>query len=253
VSQTTHADPPDPAFRSLYRVAGVAALIVALLTVTEIAAFVLLPQPDGIQGWFALFQDRPIAAILDFWGLELPMYAMFLLVFLGLYFALRERNKSGMAIALTFVCVGAAVFFATNNAFSMLSLSNQYATATTEARRSALLAAGEAILANTNQRAIGGFNIGLFLVSIAGLIVSAVMRSAPYFGRFTAWLGVTAFALSLADYLRQALTRSVAIALAVIIPGALAVTIWFAAVGLRLLRQPGAEKTVRVPGQSPPS
>lgn len=236
MSQVAGARAPDPAYRTLYRLGGVAALVVAFLTVAEIIAFVFSPQPSTIGGWFILFQSKPIIGLLDFWGLEVPMYAMFAMVFLALYVVLGKGDKGGMAIALTLALLGIAIFFATNNPFSMLSLSVKYAAATTEVQKSTLLAAGEAVLANTNQRAVGGFNIGLFLVSVAGLIVSSVMRRANSFHRLTAYVGILAFGFSLADYLRQALTPSVAIALLVILPGALLVVVWFTLVGRRLLQ-----------------
>ena len=230
------ASSPDPAYRSLFRLGGIAALIVAFLTVAEIMTFAFFPQPSTISGWFILFQANPIIGLLDFWGLEVPMYVMFAMVFLALYVVLRKVNKSGMAIAFTLALLGIAIFFATNNPFSMLSLSRQFAAATTDVQRSTLLAAGEAILANTNQRAIGGFNIGLLLISIAGLIVSSVMLRATSFRRLTAYVGILAFGFSLADYLRQAFTSSVIITLLLIFPGALLLVVWFSLVGRRLLQ-----------------
>jgi hypothetical protein len=227
---------PNPTYRSLYRLGGVAALIAAILTVIEVIVFTLYPQPTTVIGWFELFQGSPIIGLLDFWGLEIPMYVMFVMVFLALYILLRKVNKSGMAIAFTLALLGIAIFFATNNPFSMLSLSSKHAAATTDVERSTLLAAGEAVLANTNQRAIGGFNIGLFLVSVAGLIVSFVMLKAISFRRLTAYIGILAFGLSLADYLRQAFTSSVIIALLLILPGALLIVAWFFLVGRRLLQ-----------------
>jgi len=137
-------------------------------------------------------------------------------------------------IALTFALLGIGIFLATNNPFSMLSLSNRYAAATTDGERSTFLAAGQAILANTNQRAVGGFNMGLFLVSVAGLIVSSVMLQSNSFGRLTAYVGILANALSLADYLRQTLTTSAIVALLVILPNALFLVIWYVLVGRRL-------------------
>ncbi|NIQ78462.1 MAG: DUF4386 family protein [Anaerolineae bacterium] len=234
MSQVAGARAPDPAYRSLHRLGGVAALIVAFLTVAEIMAFALFPQPSTISGWFILFQANPIIGLLDFWGLEVPMYAMFAMVFLALYVVLRKVNESGMAIAFTLALLGIAIFFATNNPFSMLSLSRRFAEATTDANRSALLAAGEALLANTNQRAMGGFNMGLFLVSVAGLIISSIMRGATSFRRLTAYVGILAFGFSVADYLRQAFTSSVTIALLLILPGAFLLVIWFVLVGRRL-------------------
>ena len=199
-------------------------------------AFAFFPQPNTISGWFILFQANPIIGLLDFWGLDVPMYAMFVIVFLALYAALKNVDKSRMAIACALALLGIAIFFSTNNPFSMLSLSRQFAAATTDANRSALLAAGEALLANTNQRAIGGFNMGLLLVSVAGLIVSSVMRRATSFRRLTAYVGILAFGFSLADYLRQAFTSSVIITLLLIFPGALLIVVWFSLVGRRLLQ-----------------
>jgi hypothetical protein len=226
----------DPAYRSLYRLGGVTALIVAILTVIEVIVFTLYPQPSTVSGWFELFQVSPIIGLLDFWGLEILMYAMYAIVFLALYIVLRKVNKSGMAIAFTLSLLGIAIFFATNNPFSMLSFSSKYAAVTTDLQRSTLLGAGEAVLANTNQRIVGGFNIGFFLVSIAGLIVSSVMLRATSFRRLTAYVGILAFGLSLADYLRQAFTSSIIIALLLILPGALLLVVWFFLVGRRLLQ-----------------
>jgi hypothetical protein len=226
----------DLTWKSLYKVGGVAALIVAALTLGEILFFIFYPQPDTISGWLDLFQSNALVAVLDFWGLEIPMYFMFILVFLALFVLLKETNQSLMAITLICIIVGSAIFFSTNNPFSMLSLSNQYAAVTTDSEKSALLAAGQVILTNTNQRAVGGFNIGLFLVSIAGLLTSLVILQNHVFSRSSAYIGILAFALSLADYLRQALTRSLLIGLLVILLGALFLLIWFVLVGLRLYR-----------------
>jgi hypothetical protein len=236
MSQVSGASAPDPTYRSLYRICGLAAWVVAVLTVIEVIFFILYPQPSSVRDWFELFQGSPIIGIVDFWGLEMPMYAMFVLVFLALYVVLRKINKSGMTIALALALLGIAIFFSTNNPFSMLSISSKYAAATTDMQRSTLLAAGEAILANTNQRAVGDFNVGLFFVSIAGLIVSTVMLRATTFRRLTAYVGILAFGLSLADFLRQAFTTSVTIALLLIIPGAFFLVGWFFFVSRRLLQ-----------------
>lgn len=225
----------DGHYKSLYKFGGWAALSVAFLTVIEVAVFAFYPQPDTVRNWFLLFQANPILGLVDFWGLEVLMYAMFVIVFLALYVLLKAVHPGGMLIALTIALLGIAIFFATNNPFSMFSLSRQYAAATTETK-SLVLAAGEAVLAATNQRAIGGFNLGLFFVSVAGLMISVVMLYSPFFPKRTAYVGLAAFGLSLADYMRQALTPSVTIALVVILAGAVLLVIWFVLVGRRLLQ-----------------
>ena len=236
MNQVANAETAASANKSLYKLGGAAALIVVGLTLSEVIGFAFYPQPSTVSSWFMLFQSNRIIGLLDFWGLEVPMYAMFAIVFLAFYVVLRKANESRMAIALTLALLGIGVFFATNNPFSMLSLSDQYAAAATDAQRSTLLAAGQALLANTNQRAVGGFNMALFLVSAAGLIVSSVMLHSKSFSRSTAYVGILANGLSLADYLRQALTSSATIALLVILPSALFLVIWFALVGRRLFQ-----------------
>lgn len=226
----------DPATKGLYQLGGVAAWLVTLLTLSEVIGLALYPQPGTMSDWFALFQRRPLIGLLDGWALEVPMYVMFIFVFLALYRVLRPAHESAMVVALTLALLGVAVFFATNNPVTLLSLSHQYAAATTDAQRAALLAAGQAVLAQTGQRAVGGFNMALGLVSMAGLIVSAVMLRGHVFSRSIAYVGLWAQALSLADYLRQALTSSATIALLVILPNALLLMIWYVLVGRSLYR-----------------
>jgi hypothetical protein len=219
---------------TIYRLGGLAALVVVVLTLGEIVGFIFYPQPETISDWFTLFQENMIIGLIDFWGLEVPMYLMFVFVFLALYCVLRNINEGFMAVAMIFIILGTGIFLATNNPFSMLSLSNQYAAAVTKAEQSAILAAGQAILVITGQRAVGGFNVALFLVSVAGLMVSFVMLKSNSFDKFTAIVGILANALSLADYVRQAFTTSEIMALLVILPGALLLVIWYILIGRRL-------------------
>lgn len=215
--------------------AGIAALLVVVLTLGEVVAFALVPQPATAREWFQLFNDSPIAGIVGFWGLELPMYAMFVIVFLRLYLELRPCAPGRTTIALLFTGIGAAVFYATNNPFTMLSLAMQYEVAIDAGGEGLFLAAGEAVIAATGQRAVGGFNVGLLLVTVAGLLIVSSMAGHASFGRGLATLGYLAFGLSLLDYVRQLLTSSEIVALLVIMPGALLLMAWFALVGVRLL------------------
>ena len=232
--QATNVDVIDPSYKSLFKLGGAAALIAAVLTLSEVVVFILFPQPGTIRDWFTLFQRNRVIGLLDFWWLEVPMYLMFALAFLALYIVLQKNNQSYMTVATTFAFLGIGIFLATNNPFSMLSLSSKYTAAGTEEQRLTLLAAGQALLANTGQRAVGGFNMGLFLVSIAGLIISRVMLQGKEFGRSIAYVGIVAHALSLVDYIRQALTSSAVFALLVILPNALFLVMWYILTGRRL-------------------
>ena len=249
MNQVVKAETADSTYQSLYKIGGAAALFAAVLILGDVVVLAIYPQPNAISDWLILFQSNSIVGLLDLWGLEVLMYLMFIMMFLALYMVLRKANQSLMVIALTFALLGIGIFLATNNPFSMLSLSNQYATATTDMERSTFLAAGQALLSNTNQRAVGGFNMGLFLVSAAGLMVSSVMLQSNSFSRSTAFVGILAHALSLADYLRQALTPSAIVALLLILPNALFLVIWYVLVGRRLY-QLGRPERGMLPQQS---
>jgi hypothetical protein len=234
----------DSDYRNLYKLGGAAALIAAVLTLCEAVVLALHPQPGPVREWFQLLQSNPIIGWLDLWGLEVPLYVMFIPMFLALYIVLRKTDPGFMLIALAAGLLGIGIFFATNNPLAIFSLSRQYAAAATDAERSVFLAAGQALLASTNQRAVGGFNMGLFLVSAAGLIVSWVMVRSGAFGKSTVYAGFLANALSLADFLRAAWTPSKIAALIVILPNVLLLTIWFFSVGRGLIQG--------LPGREPP-
>jgi hypothetical protein len=222
--------------KSLFKLGAVAALIVAVVTLGEVIFQAISPLPGTVVEWFDLFQRNRLVGLIEFWGLEVVMYIMFIIIFLALYAALKQVDHPRAMIAAAFAFIGIGIFLATNNPFTMLSLSDQYTAAATDAQRSIFVAAGQALLANTNQRTVGGFNMGLFLVSIAGLIVSAVMLRSQSFGRRIAFVGMAANALSLIDYLRQALTSSEIVAVLVILPNAILLIVWYVLIYRRLYR-----------------
>jgi hypothetical protein len=233
----------DSGWKELYKVGGLAALIVPVLVVSEIALSLVYPQPSTVAGWFALFQSNAVVGVFDFWGWEIPMYVLFAMIFLALYVVLRKANEGRMAVAAALGFLGVGIFLATTNPVSMLSFSNQYAAATTDAQKSLFLSAGQAVFTNTNQRAIGGFNLGLFLVSMTGLVMSSVMLQSDSFSRSTAYLGILGNVLSLADYLREALAPPETVALLVIFSGALFLMTWLVLVGRRLWQLGGHDGT----------
>jgi hypothetical protein len=76
----------------------------------------------------------------------------------------------------------------------MLTLSNQYAAATTDAQRSLLEASGQAMLAIYQGTA---FDVSYVLLSVAPLIISVVMLRSSAFGKVTAYVGILANAIGL--------------------------------------------------------
>lgn len=224
-------------FKSIYRVSGAAALIVSALLLIEIIIFTIWPQQTTAIDYFTLFQTNKFIGLLDFYLLEMFAYILFLPIFLAIYVAIRKNSESFMILSVILAIIGVSIFLSTNNPFSLLSLSDQYWAASTEAQKPILLAAGQAIIANTGQRAVGGFNMGFLLVSIAGLIVSTVMLKSNIFSKKTAYIGIFTFAISLADYFRIIFIPSALTLLLIIaITSAVLLIIWLILVGRGLLK-----------------
>jgi hypothetical protein len=118
-----------------------------------------------------------------------------LLFFFALYFAHRESPyQPHAAFAAIVSFLGISVFLATNRAFPMLALSQQYAAATTDAQRAVIEAAGQSMLSVGQSHTPGTF-LGFFLVELAGVLISFVMLRGKIFSNASAYAGIIGFTL----------------------------------------------------------
>jgi hypothetical protein len=246
MNQVSNAKSSDSDWKSLYRVGGVAALIAGILfrrnIAAEIGLFSQYTPPVTVSNWFALLQSNRLLGLAFLNIFDLVNYALVGLMFLALYAVLRRANRSYMAIATTLGFVGIAVYFASNTALSMLSLSDQYAAATTEAQRTMLLAAGQAMLAINRFSSPGahpgaGGYLSLLLIAVAGMITSVVMLRSAVFNRAIAYVGILASAFDLAYCITFAFVPTVDSELLAVcfIPAAgLLLMIWHILIGRRL-------------------
>jgi hypothetical protein len=191
------AETADPAWKSLYIIGAAAALIMVAMYLISMpiyfSAYSKAPPPANVLEWFTLFQNDWITGLFFLGLADIVINIAWLPVSLALFAALKHANKSLMAVATAFVFVGVTAYFASNIAFAMLSLSHQYAAATTEAQRSLLLAAGQALIAVSQGTGV----YVAALVSVAALIMSVVMLRSKVFGKLTAYIGILGFALLL--------------------------------------------------------
>lgn len=191
----------EPSGRStLYRVAGIAAALSALLTPISVAVFVIWPPPyDGTAAeWFDLFRDN---ALLGLMSLDLPFLVVGVLmipVMLALYIALERVRPAHMAIGAVLYLVAVASYFGTNTSIEMLTLSQRYAEAATEAQELSLLGAGEAMLATFDGTA---FHIYYILGQAAGIIIGMVMLRSSLFSNKIAYLMIVGNAAGYLLYL----------------------------------------------------
>ena len=235
-------------WRQLYKLSGWAALVAALLFRRNLAEEFLLLRLSGIihsgpqafpataADCFTLLRAHPLIGLTFLNLFDMVNYALVGLIFLGLCQALFRVNKSAMTLAMALTFVAVAVYLASNQAFALLSLSDQFTVATTDVQRSGLLGAGQALLAIHNSSANYGKGpyVSFLFVNLAGVIIAAVMLRSSVFGKFTAWMGILANFFGLGYYLTLLFAPSMsAIPLSASAPFLL---IWYLLVGRKLLR-----------------
>jgi len=194
MNQVTVADTTASNWNSLYKVGGAAALIMVTITLTQVVVFAVSPPPyEGTAvDWFALFQKNALLGLLGFEALLIVYVGLSALVSLALFVALRQTSPTFTAIFLVLSLIGSMAFISARPALEMLSLSNQYAAATTDAQRAAFLAAGEAMVAVFRGTA---YLASYLLGSITGLIIGFVMLRSGIFGRAIPYLRIASSVL----------------------------------------------------------
>jgi len=179
---------------SLYKVAGFAAILVVAFIPIQMAVFMVNPPPSNIVGWFDLFNRNALVGLIDLDLLLIIDQVLMGLIFLALYQLLKHSNRSSMLIALTLAMLGIAAYFASTVAFEMLNLSNQYASAATDADKSTLVAAGQVLIATWQGTA---FDVGYIMEGIAMLMISFVMLSSGIFTKTASYVGIILGIMSL--------------------------------------------------------
>jgi hypothetical protein len=214
INQDTSTGTADLAYKVLYKIGGFAALVAALIFRRNLdAEYYLLrgsgivrggptAPPGSVTGWFTLLQQDKLLGLTLLSLFDLVNYALVGLIFLALCTALRRSSPSWITLAAVLVGTGVTVSFASNQAFTMLSLSKGYFAATSEAQRAAFIAAGQAVLAIHQNASFAGSGIHLsfLLVSVSGLIIAAVMLRSSTFSRLTGYTGILANGFGLAYY-----------------------------------------------------
>lgn len=236
----------DTAYKGLYVIGGVAALIAGLVFRRNLGPEVSLltghMPPDTTLGWFTLLQENRLLGLALLNVFDIVDYALLSLIFIALYAALKRDHESKALIAVVLGVIGVTVYFASNVSFSLLSLSDQYAATTTDAQRSMLLSAGQAMLSIYNPGTVyqgTGIYLSFLLVAGAGLLISIAMLRSTIFGRTTAYIGILASVLDLGYCLTVILVPGAALAVIgtlFVASAGLLLMIWHILIGLRLLQ-----------------
>ena len=235
----SHSVNGNSAWDSIYKIGGVAALSAVLVGVIE-SMIQYLPGSnvslETVLDWFVLFQDNPFMGLRNLGLLNILLNILAILTYFALYAAHKEnRNQPFAALALVISLLGIGVFFATNRAFPMLDLSNQYATATTDSQRAMLEAAGQSMLSVGASHTPGTF-LGFFFSEVAGIMISVVMLRGNIFSKVNAYAGILGFSILLVIEYFSTFSGLSDVLIILFMVGGLLSTIWYILIARRLFQ-----------------
>jgi hypothetical protein len=228
------SDTLESRWAGLYRLGGVTALFIAVLLLGEILVYSALPRPVSVIERFALFRTNWLVGLLTLDLLGIISYLLFVPTILSFYMILRRTNEAVALVAAVLFLVGIAAFFATNTAFPMLSLSKQYAAASSDAERAIFVAAGQSMLTMFNENA---FHMSYLIVSASWLLMSIVMFRSQKFGRINSYAGILAGAAGIvAVVLELSSTKVLYVAISTYFAAIVFLLVWIALAGRRLCK-----------------
>ena len=180
----------DSGRKNLFITGGIAAILqlVTILTYSVLVG-VLGPKPTSALEYFDIYQSSPLEAFLRGDFLLLVLIGLYLGTFPALYVALQRLSPVYAALATLFTVMAVAGTFATESSFSLLHLGEQYVTATNEAMRTQLLAAGEAVIAADMWNSSAAYMGGILLQG-SGVMISVIMLRSKDFSKVTAYSGL---------------------------------------------------------------
>lgn len=230
------------AWNRFYRLGATAAFLTVLVMVSEILITFLpgggrvAPEEVTVLKWFDLFRGSWFLGLRNLGLINMIVTILLIPTVIALFGALRVPREAWAGMALILSVMGAGVYLAGNTGLPMLTLSRQYAAATTEVERAAIEAAGRAMLALGESHTPGTF-VAFLLLQCGALVNSALMLRSAHFGRWTAVTGLLGGALLLvfeivSDFVQALFAISVFIAMA----GGISSLIWYVLVGRDLLR-----------------
>jgi hypothetical protein len=215
--------------RQCYRYGGLAALLLVIGYVAIIPLFTWVGAPPATgEAWFRYLSGKTTAWGVIIW-LSVVTDLLYLPVAWALWFALRKTGTTLMLASVVcmhlFVCVDLAVTW-THHA-SLLGLFQNYSNAADPVHRAAYLAAAEYASSIYTTPLLTFYAM---VIPGLGTLFAGIAMLKGRFGKACAWTGVFSGIfgiLSLTGYFP------------VIMTAALAMTLWFFLVGVRLLRLSG--------------
>ena len=241
----------DARWKSLYRIGAIAALVAALGFRRNMGAEMTMffgVAPKTAAAWFTLLQNNSLLGIISLNFFDIIDYALVGIMFVALYVAFKKTNRIFAAAAASMCLAGIIVYVVSSTSFEMLSLSNQYTSASTATQKTVLLTAAQTVLVKgvpgAGYQGVGGI-VSMFLIAIAVLVISAIILRSKIFYRITGYVGIMASVFDLAYLMGIGSVPSAIFNLwsSIFVGGAgLLLMIWHLLVGIKLHNIAGQSK-----------
>ena len=220
--------------KNLYIIGGAAAILqlVTILTYSVLLG-ILGPKPTSAAEYFTVYQNSPLEAFLRGDFMLLVLIGLYLGTFPALYIALRRLNPVYSALALLFTLMAVAGTFATESSFSLLHLGEQYMNADSDAVRTQLQAAGEAVIASDMWNSSAAYMGGILLQG-SGVMVSVIMLRSKDFSKITAYSGLLGNGFDLIQHVIHPFAPAISAGIAMFM--GLFYFVWFPMLGRDFLR-----------------
>lgn len=180
----------DTRWKDLYKIAGVAAIISELVILLGIVTYFIYPYTPGkdtTESILLLLQTDPLGGLISL-DIFLFIGNLFsLMLFLALYISLRQVNESVALIALAVGVIGLILLIPARPILEIFNLSKALASATTEAEKNLILAAGTTLLAQFDGI---GWYMNTLLGGLSLLASSFLMLRSDIFSKSTAYVGI---------------------------------------------------------------
>ena len=172
---------------TLYRVGVIAATFMVAMIPIQIAFFLIWPHPTTIVDWFTLFNTNWIICLISFDFLYMLSMIAAIFLYIALFFALFEKQKSLSLFAFIIGLVGLAIYFPSNTSFEMLSISKQYLNAPTAHEKELFIASGHTLISIWKGTS---YSVYYVLNGIALILFFLAMIKNNNFRKSTAYMGL---------------------------------------------------------------
>ena len=222
-------------WRWLYRIGGMAALIMVVVMRIQAVIFVISPLPQTILDFAQMLHVDMFLALVAMDVIMISDWLLFVPLFIALYMVLRRTDERYMSIALQVGLASSIIYFASNTMLKVLSLNNQFAMAMTDFDKAMTLSIGASMMTMHNGVAS---HISLILTSFAGMIMAIVMLRSHVFGPVAAYIGFASNLLALGLFVPV-------IGVWLSVMSSVGMGVWYLLIGFQLLLLSSAPLTKR--------